>query len=239
MMTYLRRFGGCALVLPLAACLGEGTGEAGLGFLSPPEDSAALGSSVLTKAPLYNGRVVVAGPDGYCIDGSSLSRGSGGSVVLIASCDALAGKAASSVDPAILTVSIAPRRPGAQQPSAVDLAQSTAPAKVLASEDGDGISLILLASGGNTVLTDGDPRYWRAGMMINGHVISIAAYTPQDSATSGKALIMALAENLLELSPIKDFTPTAKAPATASGNASDPQPQGLASLLGGLCPESD
>lgn len=236
MRSYLRVCVGLMLVLPLAACLGEGTGEDGIGFLSPPDgQNKALSTSILTKAPLYNGRVVVQGPKGYCIDGSSIARGAGGSVVLIASCDALAGKPSVSVDPALITVSIAPRRVGAEQPTALELAQSMAPAEVLASEDGDGISLILLKSGGNTILQDGDPRYWRAGMMINGHVISIAAYTPQGSDTSGKALIMALAENLLELSPIKDYTPKQEGPVAAS----DTEPQGLATLLGGLFPESD
>lgn len=222
-------------MLTLAACLGEGTGEGGIGFLSPPEDAKAARSNVLTKLPLYQGRVVVAAPDGYCIDGDSTSRSPGGSVVLIASCAALTGQATSAVDPALITVSIAPRRVTAEQPTARDLADSVAPVQVLASEDGDGISLIRLASGGNAVLQQGDPRYWRAGMMINGHVISIAAYTRQGSGTSGKALIMALAENLLEQSPIKDYAPAVSA--TTPG--AKPQAQGLASLLGGLFPESD
>lgn len=233
---YLHLCVGLALALPLAACLGEETGAGTVGFLSPPETRKALSRKVLTKAPLYSGRVVVAGPDGYCIDGSSIVRGAGGSVVLIASCDVLSGKPSTTVDPALITVSIAPRRVGAEQPSALDLAQSMAPAKVLASEDGDGISLIRLASGGNTVLQNGDPRYWRAGMIINGHVISIAAYTPEGSGTSGKALIMAMAENLLELSPIKDYTPTSS---SSPEGQTDTQPQGLASLLGGLFPQTD
>jgi hypothetical protein len=162
-------------------------------------------------------------------------RGIAGSVVLIASCDVLSGKPSNTVDPALITVSIAPRRAGAEQPTALDLANSMAPARVLASEDGDGISLIRLASGGNSVMQNGDPRYWRAGMMINGHVISVAAYTAERSGTSGKALIMAMAENLLELSPIKDYSSTSPSPEGQSTSQQD----GSSALLDGLFPESD
>jgi len=199
------------LALPLAGCIGEGTGEEGIEFRTPAEKAKPVSGEILSNVPLYNGRVVVAGPKGYCIDGSVLRRGGVGSVVLIASCNTLSGKPGGSVDPAVMTVSVSPRQLGAKQPNANELSALAAPAKVLASEDGDGISLVRMASGGDSVLAHGDPRYWRAGMLINGHVVSLAAYTPKGSGTSGKALIMALAETLRELSPVKDYTPSADA----------------------------
>lgn len=195
------------VVLPLAACLGEETSEGGIGFVSPPEENNPLSKEVLNEVPFYNGRVVVTGPKGYCVDGSSITRSTSGSVALIAGCDTLTGKRGAKADPAVMTVSIAPRRAAAQQPTAEELAASAGSDNVIASEDGDGISLVRLGQGGNAILSGGEPRYWRAAMMINGHMVSLAAYTPKSSGTSGKALIMALAENLREFSPIKDFTP--------------------------------
>ncbi len=204
------------MVFPLAACLEVGPETESIGFLSPSETTKALSKSPLAKVPLYNGRVVVAGPKGYCADGGAISRGAQGSVVLIAGCDVLSGKAGASVAPAVMTVSVSPRRLTAEQPTASDLATSLTPGKVLASEDGDGISLVRLSSGGDAVLSGGEPRYWRAAMLINGHIVSLAAYTPKGSGTSGKALIVALAENLREFSPTKDFTPASETIPTAT-----------------------
>ena len=197
-----------ALMLPLMGCVGEGTSEEGIGFAKPPTDAKPVSNRVLTEAPLYNGRVVVEGPKGYCIDGSSVRRGLEGSVVLIASCETLSGKPGSSVAPAVMTVSVSPLRLGAEQPSAADLAASMAPSRALKSIDGDGISLVRFESGGDSLLTEGNPRYWRAAMLINGHIVSLAVYTPEGSGTSGQALILELAETLREKSPVKDYTPS-------------------------------
>jgi len=197
-----------ALVLPLAACMGEDThGE--LGFLSQPK-VANPGQPPFKKVSLFGGNVVVEGPAGYCIDRQSLRRGGAGGFVLIASCESLTAKSGTVVDPAVITVSVLPRRIGAAQPSAAGLAALAAPAKVLAQEDGDGISLVQLSQGGNTVLADGDPRYWRGGMLINGHVVGLAVYGPEGSRIAGRdgrRLMISMAETLLTLSPLKDFTP--------------------------------
>ncbi|WP_198389318.1 hypothetical protein [Roseovarius faecimaris] len=217
-----------ALVLPLAGCMGEATGEDGMALRAKPE-AKPLSSRVLTELPLYGGNLVIGAPRGYCLDGSSLRRGVSGSFVLIASCETLSGKPGTVVDPAVMTVSASPRRLGAEQPDAADIAAIMAPAKVLAREDGDGISLVRFASGGDAFLPGGDPRYWRAGMLINGHVVSLAAYTPKGSGDAGYRLILALAEQLRELSPVKDYSPTADDATAPTG--------GLASLLGGLFPE--
>lgn len=208
--------------------MGEATGADGMALRESPE-AKPLSSRVLTELPLYGGNLVIGAPEGYCLDGSSLRRGAQGSFVLIASCETLSGKPGRPVDPAVMTVSASPRRLGAEQPEAADIAASMAPAKVLASEDGDGISLVRLASGGDAVLPGGDPRYWRAAMLINGHVVSLAVYTPKGHGNAGYALILALAEELRELSPVKDNAP-------ASRNKTD-LVEGLGALPGGLFPK--
>ncbi len=201
---------GLALTLPLAGCVGEGTSPGGMGFLSPPEGEAKpLSRRVLPQMSLYGGRIVVVPPKGYCIDGSAASRGIESSVLLIASCATLKGTREGNAVPAVMTVSVSPRRSGAQQPTSATLATSLAPARVSSVEDGDDISLVRVNSDGDGVLPAGDPRYWRAGMLINGHIVMLAAYTPRGSRTSGKALIMDLADNLREFSPVRDYTPVA------------------------------
>lgn len=208
--------------------MGEGTSEDGMALRASPE-AKPLSSRVLTELPLYGGNLVIGAPKGYCLDGSSLRRGAGGSFVLIASCETLSGQPGHVVAPAVMTVSASPRRLGAEQPEATDIAATMAPVKVLASEDGDGISLVRFATGGDALLPEGDPRYWRAAMLINGHVVSLAAYTPQGSGNTGYALILALAEQLRELSPVKDYTPVSR---DDTGTA-----DALLSLPGGLFPE--
>ena len=232
------RAGYLALILPLAGCLGEGTGEGGLSFRSPPGAANPDEVPVLHKIELFRGNVVVAGPRGYCIDSQSLRRGGDGGFVLIASCESLTGKAGQAVAPAVMTVSVLPRRLNAEQPTAADIAAQAAPAEVLAADDGDGISMVRLASGGDALMPGGDPKYWRGGMLINGHVVGLAVYGPKGSAIAGKSgrsTLLALAEILRERSPVKDYTPVAAE--TPADNSE--KPKTLGALLGGLFPESD
>lgn len=196
------------LLAPLAACLGaEGEGE-GLGFLTGPAVSA--GKPALTKTSLYRGDVVVSGPRGYCIDSDSLRRGSAGSFVLLASCESISGqRGANAAAPAVMTVSVLPRQGPDAQPTAAELAAPLAPARVIRSENGDGISLVYLSKGGEVVMPGGNPAYWRAAMSINGHLVGLAVYLPnkgQNQQARGYAMILALAETLRENSPVRDYS---------------------------------
>src|SRR6056297_1527391 len=71
-------------------------------------------------------------------------------------------------------------------------------------------------------LPGGDPRYWRGGMLINGHLVGLAAYGRQGSRVAGadgRRLIRQLAETLREASPEMGDRPTAP-----SGNATPATP---------------
>ncbi|WP_371227660.1 hypothetical protein [Roseovarius sp. 2305UL8-3] len=199
-----------ALALPLAACMGDGT-EGG-GGLFRSSDAGASGPPPFKQVSLFRGNVVVEGPRGYCIDRQSLRRGGDGGFVLIASCESLTGTIGKGVAPAVITVSVLPRNLSARPPSAAGLSALAAPAKTLKQEDGDGIALVQLSQGGNALLADGDPRYWRGGMLINGHVVGLAVYGPKGSSLAnneGRRVILRMAEILRDLSPVKDFTPAA------------------------------
>jgi hypothetical protein len=192
------------LVLPLAGCLDDGTGTFGI---AEQPGSEAMETKVLRQVSLFGGDVVVAGPAGYCIDAQSLRRNAGGSFVLLASCESLTGKRGEVVvEPAVMTVSVLRAQQLADQPTTVDLAELADGGRILAAEDGDGVSLVHLSSGGDTYLPDGDPRHWRGGMLINGHVVGIAVYGPKDEAAAGRygrQILVALAETLRQLSPVR------------------------------------
>lgn len=203
------------LILPMAACL-EGV----------PGGEGGGGAPALSKVMFYGGDVTVAGPRGYCIDPETVKRGPSGSFALIASCESLTGTAGVVVDPAVLTVSVLPRQAGVTQPGAADMARALAPAKVLLGYDGDGISLVHVGTGGRAVLPTGDPAYWRAGMVINDHLIGLAIYGPAGGVVAGKGgrdLLMDLAKELRAQSPKRSFAPdVADAAEAAEAVTEDP-----------------
>ncbi|MFX0541747.1 hypothetical protein ACEWPM_008430 [Roseovarius sp. S4756] len=193
----------CALIVPLAACLG---GEGATKTNSDSEKRAEAPRS----AAFFGGDVVVAGPSGYCIDPGSVQTGRNAAFALLASCAHLGRLASGNVPPAVITISVLARDPGAEQPSASRLAKPWANAGVIDQIDGDGISLIQLERGGDTFLPGGDPRHWRGAMLINGHVIGLAAYGDVGSglrAGAGRDLLIDIAEAMLKASPIRRAAP--------------------------------
>ena len=220
LLRFVYRARGLALTIPLAACMSlpDATRETGPGATAAP----GRPQKVLQELSLYGGRVVVRGPRGYCIDGDNTRRGGTSTVVVLASCQTLTGQAGPSVDPALLVVSVLPRRAGAKQPTAAAIAQSMAPKRALQTVDGDGLAMVHLDAGGARALPGGDPRYWRGGMLINGHLVGLAAYGRQGSRVAGadgRRLIRQLAETLREASPEMGDRPTAP-----SGNATPATP---------------
>lgn len=182
----------CMCVL-LAGCIGTASGG--------PDNGAPL-----RQLSLYDGEVVVAAPRGYCVDASNLRRRASGAVVPMASCESLTGKSGIAVLPALISVSVLPRRGAAPpaRPLAAEIAASLAPAQPLRQIDRPRASFVHFASGGDDILPGGDPGHWRAGMVINGHLIGLAIYAPAGSPLAGDEgfdLISALADALYRASP--------------------------------------
>lgn len=147
----------------------------------------------------YDGAVTVAGPAGYCIDRASIKSDAGGRFALLASCESLTGQPSFAVEPAVMTVAVLPRADATAAPDATAMTDAVGRDTVRRAEEGDGITLVQVAHGGETVLPGGDPRHWRAGMMINGHVVGLAAYGPRDGEIAGPrggALLRDLADSL-------------------------------------------
>ena len=214
----------CAAVLALSGCLGEGT-EGAFGFLSDraagtgtaPAEAArsAPGKDLPKRVDLAGGKVVVAPPRGYCVDPRSLRKGLTGGFALIASCNSLTGDySGADVEPVLMTVQVQPGLLTRDLPGADDMATAMAPARALRKVDGDGLTLVQLDRGGDKELPAGDPRHWRGAMLINGYLVGLALYAPKGSAlagSNGQRLILQLAENLLDASPIPNYAGQAAA----------------------------
>ncbi|WP_306112268.1 MULTISPECIES: hypothetical protein [Roseovarius] len=175
-----------ALLWPLAAC-----DDVGLGTADEP--------NVVEALALYDGAVVVRGPRGYCVDAGNVRRQPSSRLVFLGSCESLSGEPGVTVPLALIAVNVAGKQPGRAQPTAATIAASAAPKKPLAAVDIDGLALVHLDAGGELALPGGDPRYWRGGMVINDHFVSLAVYAPADSnlaGASGRRFITDLARTL-------------------------------------------
>ncbi|UYV36905.1 hypothetical protein N4R57_18295 [Rhodobacteraceae bacterium D3-12] len=209
-------------LMALSGCLSEAQlSELGLRSSKTVTQSAGGAQAVperpkvvpLKQASLAGGKVVVRGPRGYCVDPATLRRGFTGGFALIAACNTISGElSGADVEPVVMTVQVQPSLSKREAPLAASLAAALAPAQPIETIDGDGVTLVHMAGGGNKGLPKGDPKHWRGAMMVNGYLVGFAVYAPKGSALAGaggKRLILALAENLRDASPVKSYAPQA------------------------------
>lgn len=229
-------------VLPLAGCFGTGD-PSPFGFRAPS------GASDAPQAEMrfYGGAVVVTGPPGYCVDAKSVRRRAAGSFALLTACVHLSDQETRPVMPAVITVSVLPHDPEARQPTAEELGESLSPIRPLHAIDGTGIALVHLPRGGAEGVPGSDPRYWRASLVINGHLVGLAAYGSQGSAVAGpggRDILIETGARMRKANPDRSADtaadPTDEAKTTARPDAAPPAaeetspPRGLRSILTGL-----
>ncbi|KAA2312528.1 hypothetical protein DL237_16765 [Pseudooceanicola sediminis] len=218
----------CAMLALLAGC--EATGNAGalaredkgqaLSFLSSVNRSSGM---VLRSAEVAGGDVVIHGPAGYCIEGRSLKKRARYGFALLARCDILSGgKIGTPVALALLTVTVTPYGQGAGDPAdlpdARTLSREFPAGDVLAASDVASVRLLHLATGGDSFAPGADPRQWRAAFVLNGYLVSLAAYGPQGSTVAdkgGRALLLDMAKSMRTESPKTPARATADTPAPA------------------------
>lgn len=174
----------CACLKPAAAPETERKGllstavetASGLRRVIPPE-----------RVALAGGAVVVAAPQGYCIDPRLTERRAGQGFVALASCRILTGGAQGrAVEPVLMTVTIGPRGDGDDLPAAEDLA-AVFQAPLLEVRSSETFTLAHLARGGALTLPGGDRRHWRGAFLHEGRVIGLALYAPRGNAMAGEA----------------------------------------------------
>ncbi|WP_323768293.1 dihydroxy-acid dehydratase [Antarctobacter sp.] len=170
----------------------------------------------LARVSLAGGDVVVAGPDGYCVDPSTRRTAPERGFALIASCHILSGgKAGRPVVPMLVTVTVGPRGDSADLPTPKALAQA-ANAKLLTGKTSSDRVAAHLASGGDAMFDGSDPRYWRAAFLQGDRLVGLALYAPRGSALAGDqgaAMITRVKDRIAQLSassPQRRVTPAQK-----------------------------
>lgn len=148
-------------------------------------------SNALAVATMADGAVVLTPPPNYCIDKSSLKR----RFALMARCDTLGTKANPDAPLALITATLMPFDSGAEAPKAADLAAALESGTILQTKDAGGLALVQTQSA--TGLDGFSERHWRGVFVVNGILVGLALYTPQNGPAgndSGAAILAALAE---------------------------------------------
>lgn len=187
------------------------------------------------RVTLAGGDVVVSGPDGYCIDPTTVDRGVMRAFAVIASCHILSnGRAGFVVEPLLMTVTVGPRGEVEDLPDATELAE-LAGAPLISGETALGFTTANLARGGADILQAGDDRYWRATFLQGGRLIGLALYAPKDSPMAGAAgqvMLRAVRERIAAGS-------SGRAVASATATPAGTERPGGGSLLGRLFDRQD
>lgn len=171
---------------------------------SAPEVDNESDDRLLTRVGLVGGRVVVAGPVGYCIDPKTLNPGGATGFAVLASCRILSPSGKGSiVSPGLVTVTVGAKGSARSLPTSSGLAASAGGPILGAFESGD-LAMVHMAGGGREVLSDGDPRYWRAAFAIGDRLVGLALYAPRDASLAGAdgaALLRAVRDQIRANSP--------------------------------------
>ncbi|MCL3881333.1 dihydroxy-acid dehydratase [Marivita sp. GX14005] len=161
----------------LSAC--DMPGETGA--LSLLEDGGD--KNALAAASLAGGAIVLSGPEGYCVDATSLRSTAAGGFAAIASCAILSGgQSGPLVEPALVTVTVA--RATRDAPSPEELARAMG-AELLRTRKLKAVTAGHMASGGESAFLNSDPRHWRGTFVLNGRLIGLALYAPRNSPLIG------------------------------------------------------
>lgn len=177
---------GCLAPVPDSNPRTEADGRAGLSaFFARTTDRTAGRTAPLAKASLAGGDVVVAGPEGYCIDPTTKSSGPERGFAVIASCNILTGgKSGPTVEPMLVTVTVGPRGDMTDLPTPDALAEASGAVLVSWKITSDRVTAHL-ASGGEAMFDGSDPQYWRSAFLQGERMVGLALYAPRGSALAG------------------------------------------------------
>jgi len=182
MFTWISRLSVILAALFLAGC-DEATG---LPFATEPgaASDGNGGRARTAMVKLAGGEILLAAPDGYCIDRRSVRFGRKAGFAVMARCDTLGVRGFfGAYDLAIITIATQPALDSAALPTPAQVAGSAGsagPLRVLAKSSRNGLSLVRL--GGGTPPVDGvSDVYWRGAFVVNGHLVGVSLYAPENS----------------------------------------------------------
>lgn len=192
-----RALAAAAVSFGLAGCAGlPDLGAGGVGAArSAPKTLAVAG-----------GKVVVGGPEGYCVDRGASKVAGKAAFVVIASCASITGDAGAGIPlfPALLTAAVTRTEIGGPLPDAAELESfvTSEPGRAALARDGQAGSVDILES-----LKDGDALlirlrdrsqggvenvdavYWRGLATLNGQLLTISVLSFSDTPlTSNQGL---------------------------------------------------
>ncbi len=148
-------------------------------------------SNALAGVVMADGAVALTPPPNYCIDKSSLKP----QFALMARCDTLGAETDPDAPLALITATLVPLDDRTKVPNATDLAAALEPDRILRKTDNDGLALVQTES--VTGLDGFGERHWRGVFVVNGILVGLALYAPQDgpaSGNSGASILTALAK---------------------------------------------
>ncbi len=192
---------------------------------------AAATPELVTSTRLAGGVITVAGPDGYCIDPTTLRSTSLGGFAAIASCNIMSGgQDGPIVEPALMTVTVSPAAGAAPTPA--DLADALG-ATLLQDRELSALAVGQMASGGESAFDGSDPRHWRGAFVIGRHLIGVTLYAPQGSPMLGAqgAAFLNTVSSAIRANAVPD--------ARASAEQSQPTTELLEARLGRLFESRD
>ena len=197
----LRCLRSAALVLslaPLAAC----DDGASLSFASASSANASRTQEGLRQASFANGAVKLTPPRGYCIDPNSLRRGEGSGFALIARCDMVGVKGVFAArNLALISVTVSTRK-GATQPDIAALESAVGDAEILERKPDTDPPMIHLRNA-RPEIAGASTDQWRAAFAVNGRLVALGLYAPENrklSGASGPSLLRELTRRTREAS---------------------------------------
>lgn len=199
------------------------------GCVASLPDLAAVGTAVANgprapaKMSTLGGKVIVAGPAGFCVDTSTSHDDGSGAFVLMGSCASISRSliATRPKTPAVLTATISPGAPDGP-PLAASFPEM---AKFLASDTGraalsrsgkantvtigliTAIDDVMYVRASDTAAAQGrevEPEYWRALFQVNGQIVTVTALGLTDypiDADAKRALLDQMVTKIKASSP--------------------------------------
>ncbi|MBE1285132.1 MAG: hypothetical protein GJ676_17605 [Rhodobacteraceae bacterium] len=147
----------------------------------------------LTQVEFANGAVMLTTPKGYCIDTKSVRREDGAGFAIIARCDVLGVEgffATRSL--ALITVTVGATN-GAMQPNLADLEQTVGKAEILKRSPATDPPMLRVQTSSAQV-SGASEQMWRAAFALNGHMVALSMYDPEDGRSSNGSGVRLLEE---------------------------------------------
>ncbi len=201
----------------LAAC-STGGGATG-GGLFASRTSVATGQQTIRLA---GRKILVQGPDGFCVDPGSRLENRQGSFVVLGSCAALSGndQDVSPARPAVLTVSVTPMPAGVvtttaglQDFLATDEGRAqlvgTRTAEILGIRSSRGVQVIRARDTSATRPAALADEYWRGFIVLRGYLVSLTVSATASSAISddyGRQMLLAFVDSMQNANPDRQNT---------------------------------